>query len=531
MKELYDGSIRLRNNSSFWEDNNYRFYWEGLIFIKGIPSGIESLELFSDILNNTGIEKACSSLSGVFFLTIYDKDDEKYYSLVDNSGLFQAFYSEGHISTSFLNLVEKENLKVSDFNKRCVVEFVHLGNIYFNRTFFDAIKKIDGTQVLSLSQTNGLNILKKDIQDIFSDGEPDSFLTIFEKIATSLKNHGHISIDLTSGMDSRLCAVIFKHFGLEFETAVSGFEGHRDVDYSYRVAQTLGTKHFVTHPSMNNIIETIEDVFNVCDGLQAVTSNIRLFQLQKERKDRNVDLMITATGGEILRDYFWVQDYPLYNRKHSNLKRLFNLRYRPIEPDHSFFSDGYIQHSKNLRDDFLSDLSLLLKDTNTKTYDNIYFYNKLKEFSGRFVTNHNCLVKCYAPLLDIDIVRIAVNLPVKKRLFGNFHHEIMASLNPEVAKLKYPTKVYLGLLRYSFFLRDFIAYFTAIKRKLVHLVQLRSANIPSQYEQLKKSNLTQKYTEILHTAGIINNEVELASIDNDFLGQFLTLAMLIERIQ
>lgn len=210
--------IQLGDNYSSWEDMNYSFYWEGIIFIKGVPSGVDSIKKFSNIMAEMGIEKACRFLSGVFFLVIHDKTDDRYYSLVDNSGLFQAFYSNTHISTSFLNLVQTGDLKVGDLNKRSVVEFIHCGYIFFNRTFFKSINKIDGTQILSLSQER-LSVLTKEIPDIFCEVEQESFLTIFEKIAASLRNQ-NISLDMTGGMDTRLLAVVFNHFGLEFETAV-----------------------------------------------------------------------------------------------------------------------------------------------------------------------------------------------------------------------------------------------------------------------------------------------------------------------
>lgn len=531
MKELCSGSIQLGDNSSFWENENHAFYWDGIIFIKGELSGIDSIKIFSQDIIMNGIEKACARLSGVFFLVINDKESGIYHSIIDNSGLFQAFYSNIRISTSFLQLVKKENLKVSDLDKRSVVEFINLGNIFFNKTFFDSIKKIDGPQIISISSAGDVKILKKDIPDIFCKVEEESFLPIFEKIASSLKNYKNISVDLTSGLDSRLCAVLFDHFGLEFETAVSGVKGHPDVEYSSKVAQALGKEHHVTYPSMININETIEEVFEICDGLQPITSYFRLFQFQKDRTNRNIDLMITGTGGEILRDYFWVQDFPLYSKKKSNLNRLFDLRFRPIEPDHTYFSDEYIQQSKNLRNNFINDLSLFIKDTNTKTYDNIYVHTKIKEVVARGVTNNNRILKCYAPLLDYDIIRIALSLPINKKLYSNYHNEIIELLNPEVAKLKYPTKLYLSLLRYSFFMRDLIRYLTSLKRYIVFSVRLRSANDPNQSTTLKNLKITQKYIGFLYDAEILNKKVEPKAIDDEFFGRFLTLGMLIERIQ
>jgi len=520
--------IQLGDNYSSWEDMNYSFYWEGIIFIKGVPSGVDSIKKFSNIMAEMGIEKACRFLSGVFFLVIQNKTDDRYYSLVDNSGLFQAFYSNTHISTSFLKLVQIENLKVDDLNKRSVVEFIHCGYIFFNRTFFKSINKIDGTQILSLSQER-LSVLTKEIPDIFCEVEQEPFLTIFEKIAASLRNQ-NISLDLTGGMDTRLLAVVFNHFGLEFETAVSGVEGHPDVDISCIVAKKLGCKHSVTYHSIENLDEDIEESFNICDGLMDILEYLRLLQHQRNRANRKIDLMISGVGGEIFKDFFWVQDFPFYNKKHANIERLFNLRIRPIAPKHSYFSNEYVKRSKGFRNDFLRDLAFLLQNTNTKTYDNIFFKCRWKERAGRFTTNNNKILKCYTPFLDIDLVRIAVNLPRRKRLKDGFHRRIIALLNPDVAKLRTSRRGYIGIIRYSFFLRDIIKYFTVMGRRLINIFFPHSPDNPEIYRRVKESKVSQRYTEFLHDSRILNKEIDITCIDDEFLGRFVTLAKLVEVI-
>ncbi len=89
--------------------------------------------MFVKELENVGIEAACRLLKGIFFLLVEDKPSGGVYAFVDNSGVFQAFYTDKIVSTSFLELVRNEKHTEVDLDLDAVVEFLHLGKLYSNK--------------------------------------------------------------------------------------------------------------------------------------------------------------------------------------------------------------------------------------------------------------------------------------------------------------------------------------------------------------------------------------------------------------
>src|SRR5262249_1045634 len=129
------------------ENRDYRFSWQGFVYMDGVPAGIRSIEkLAEDIVDN--LPAAASRLRGVYFLLIQEKRSGKSYAFVDNSGLFHAFYSDRHVSTSFLELAAAEGQGASDLDPEALVEFFHFGYIASGGTLFHKIRKIDPDQIV-----------------------------------------------------------------------------------------------------------------------------------------------------------------------------------------------------------------------------------------------------------------------------------------------------------------------------------------------------------------------------------------------
>ena len=530
-------NIFIDDNYSSWENENYCFYWEGLIFVRGILSGSKSLENFSNILDKQGIERAARFLSGTFFLVVQDKKMNDYYCLADNSGLFQAYYSEFRISTSFLHLIQLEKLTTSDLDKRAVVEFIHLGNIFFNRTFFNRIKKIDGDQIFNLNPEGSISILEKELPPLFGDPPSESILSIFDNITKSLRNQ-KISIDLTGGLDSRLLVVLFRHFGLNFKTGAFGADDHPDVTISRQVAQKLGVDHTTASYTTDNLEEKLEEAYQICGGLSDPVLAVITLDLHKKHRSRHVELAISGNGGEIFDDFFWLQDYPFYNSHQIHLQRLFEFRFRPLAPiDPEYFTSPYGDISKNLTESFVKDLSQFTLDTNTKTYAHIFAKVRWKELSGMSMTRFKRFVNYYSPYMEYDVTRIALNLPTNQHINSRYQKELLASLNPEIANMPFLGRNYLTLMKYSFLLGRNKEYFFKLGQYLIQKFGQSIANflipivkthkISSGIKALPSIN---KYSQILHDSDILSKKTSLSSINLPFLGRFISLAKLLKQL-
>ncbi|GBD39784.1 hypothetical protein HRbin37_02070 [bacterium HR37] len=520
-----------------WEDSDYLFCWKGMVFIEGIPCGVDSIKEFSKEVRRLGLQKACCILKGCYFIVIKDKRRNAFYSFIDNSGLFQAFHSDKAICTSFLKLVKWEGLSKVNLNKEAVVEFIHFGNIFFNKTFFDLIKKIPRQSILSFSEEGKICFSEKLIPDLDEKNDKFSFLDFFEGFVSSIKDE-KVSIDLTGGIDSRLLAVLLDYFGLEFETAVVGIRGNQDIEIAKEVASILKHDIHITYHSIDNLEKDLYELFAMCDGLCNILKCHTQLQDNRGRLHRGVSLKLSGAGGELYKDFWWLQDFPFYKKKRANLERLFDLRIAPIPFKHFYLSDDYIETSINIRQKVLKELSKYIRDTNTKTYDNIYFSYKMSEVGGRSLTNNfYSALKGYAPLLELDLVRYGFNLPRRERFFNNFHRKIITSVNPDIARIQTTGSGMSVSSKSLDIIQDIGKYLVNISIRLTKKVAQKylrrtyfqeSPIHPDFYSKLRKLSITKDSIDLLKDEGIINKKIDIDDIDNNYIGNFISLAFLMK---
>lgn len=522
--------------SSILNEVDYKIYWEGLVFVNGILSGEESVKFFITELRKRGIQDATRLLKGIFFIAVEEKSTGDFYSFVDNSGLFQAFYNQKIISTSFLKIVRHERFTAVNLDPEAVVEYLYFGYLFPYKTFFKTVKKIPSDKICHFShKDNQLHLLGKNILDFIEppDNKTKSFHEIFEGLAASLSNR-NVSVDLTGGSDTRLIAVMLDYFGLKFETATSGGTSeYKDVSVSKRIAHELGFQWYSTIHSISSLEEDMNELFITTEGMFDILYYHRLYQFQKSRMERGIDTMISGVGGEILKDFMWLQDFPFYSKKSSNIERMLDMRIMSFEPMHFMFAENLSETYKMMRSRMIQELSQYLLETNTKTYDNIYINYIIKGVLSRILTSNSFFLKCYAPFLDLDIVKIGFNLSRGLRFFNMYHRKKISVINPSIAKVPIteggislssePMMMILDIPKYSY---------NKLNRLMIKL-HLRNKPMlqrdhPRFCDNVRKMELMKDSIGILKEVGIINDSVEMNQIDNRNLGMILSLAMLIK---
>lgn len=525
-----------RRASSVWDDNDIRVYWEGLLFVDGTASGEESIKLFINELKKVGITKACHILKGVFFIIVENKSDDDLYIFVDNAGLYQAFYTNNNISNSFLELIKHEKCKVTDLDPEAVYEFLYFGYFFLDRTFFRFVKKIPGDKVFHYTCKDGKrHVLDKNISyfNVASINELKSFDEIFEKLAISLSNR-NVSIDLTGGVDSRLIAAVLGYYGMKFETASSGGTAdYEDVAIARDVANALGHPYYSTVHSISSLEEDLTDLFFSTDGLYDMLYYHRLLQFAKSRVSRGMDTMISGVGGELFKDYWWLQDFPFYNKHSPNIERLVDIRIMTFKPIQDVLTKNYSEIGRSLRSKIIQELSRYSLETNTKTYDNIFFNFMMKNVGGRGLTNNSFFIQTYAAYLDLDMIRIGFNLPRRLRFFNMFHRKEITRINPLIARIPTSEGGITVSIEAVNVIGDLPKYLNDRLKRLYLKLKKQNKSFttrenPNSRCQVKNMKVMKHSIEILKDNGFLNDEVEMDQIDDKRLGMYLSLAMLIK---
>ena len=83
------------------EAGDYKIYWRGLIYSPGVSAGLPCVARLAGELQHRTLEQLASELRGCFLLLVRHQPSGVCQVLVDNSGLYQVFYSDQGISGSF----------------------------------------------------------------------------------------------------------------------------------------------------------------------------------------------------------------------------------------------------------------------------------------------------------------------------------------------------------------------------------------------------------------------------------------------
>lgn len=532
-----NNQILPEEHTCFLETDEYVVFWEGLIFVKGIPCGEESVEFFLKKVKNGGIREACQSLSGNFSCILYDKSQKKYHAFIDNDGFSLLFFNNRTISTSFLTLTNEINPTFGDLNPFAVIEFVHSGWIFGSTPFFNNIRIVDPDQLITFSE-HGLELIsEKKLENICPCLSPKrTFLETFSNIAISLKNK-KISLDLTGGTDTRLLALLFKNEGVKFEAATMGTPGHPDVKIAGKLATLLDLSHHIAYHNVRDtkaLLKELDELFVASDGLCDIFRMHKFgYYLQKGRKHRGIDLVITGNGGEL---YKFAQWWTIMKEsRQDTIVRLARSGkvswYSSSQIPYDFFSDQFRKFAFDYKSWLVSNLTKKFTKGKGKTLADKIFFEYSVRGSYRAARTNGRLINVYAPLLDRELVACALAIPAYDRFFSNFHRKLISSLNRQVAQMETTEPKYGYWKGASWLFGNLKKKFERkLKRLNKHALGKKKLFDPSLYYLVKHSEIGRKNIEYLTTCGILRPEIDIEKIDDECFGRLFSLSELLKRV-
>jgi hypothetical protein len=525
------------------ETTRYRIYWRGLVYSSGVQAGQACMTKLAADLCSQDLRHLAPAIRGSYLLLVEDKLSGESFVLVDNSGLYHAFYSDAGVSSSFLDLAACEGLQAADLDPETVVEFLHFGFISFDRTLFRNIRKLPPEQVVRISPTNGISFIPKSLAELGST--PPCSLEDFLCDFTRCVAEERVSVDLTGGMDTRFLAIVLQHCGLDFEVAIRGNESDVDVKIAREVAAALGKELNVCHPSIDGLESQLTNVLEICDGLFDVVQSYGSLQVQYERANRGITLAVSAGGGELYRDHFWLQDLPFYSKRRANLKRFCSLRLLPTDPKQSYLAEEFREVSRAYRSRFMRDLSQYEVAGNTQTYDRIVYRVRYRELLGRYVTNHTHVLRCYVPFMERDAVMYGYQMPRFDRFFDYYFRKTATRCLPEVARVRTTRGNVTLSSEFSPMARDIYKYcddkLTRIKRRVEQKYFGRRHKScgkldeplghPDRFAALRRSEVLEQAVSRLKDVGILDSALRTEEIEDSFLGTVLTLGLVLGRLE
>lgn len=510
--------------------------WKGLLLMKGIQR--------QEAIAKEVIEEYKRSQSfpfdlirGHFFLFLADEQRGTRYLFTDNSGGMQIFMGKETVASSFLELSLHLGLTVDDLDAFALTELMHFGFAYEGRSLFASIRKLDVDHFLKW-QDGRLEVISKGISGIRDPGPALCFEDAFADLASSLRGY-QVSVDLTGGADSRLICCLLHAYGLDFETAISGVAGNRDIEIAQVVSSLLGKKLRVLYHDDSDLDEGLLDsILQLTDGQTDILQYHRNYQLNKMRQEAGIEVALSGVGGELYKDFWWLQDFPFYNRRKSNIRKLYAMRIESLSFPHRVFGEEYRAESEGLGDRTVQALEQYWLDTNTQTYDNIYYNYKMRTNAGTYLSATANWFSSYAPLLERDLVRLGFQLPRRQRFFNNFHRRTISRHCMEIARVRTTENTNVSNRTNDVF-RDVLRYGLDKQRRLMKQVMRKLLNKtyfqqnPTNqkvYDRINEQGILCRAVDTLQEVGILANTLTAEQIPIRLVGRILTLSKILQEV-
>jgi hypothetical protein len=344
---------------------------------------------------------------------------------------------------SFLDCIIAEKKSVVDFDPFAVMEFLTFGSVYGNKTFFKNIKKETTHQPYRLDEDMGLvSATKKDKNPLRQEQSVNAkeamklmidFFVRRKKWLTVQK----VSVDLTGGIDSRLIASILLYLDIPFQVVFSmssGSEGELKIVGKLTDEVNLPLK-VIPSPDSYSSKEEIEKLIKLGDGQWDPTGLRSLYNSQHWRKIQGYDLALTGVGGELYKDFWWLQDLPFYQSSRPDFDRLLSMRMYPSTVPEELLGIAFEQNQDDYLRDFKSHLSFYHRETNTQTYDQVYYHLRIKEQISVLSHASATFLPVWSPLLDPELLRIGYNLRRRDRFLSWFHRTAVTECAPALSKI------------------------------------------------------------------------------------------------
>lgn len=535
---IENGMVKSKSpDIHYYEDPDFQVYFQGVIYIPYTKSGIESIKkILAGIKNNT--INNIDNIRGFFFIFIIDKTNNYKYIFVDNSGIFKAFTYKKAISNSLLELAKYLNFDRSKLNFNSIVQFLRFGHTYDGQTFFENTKRIDRHDIIVYNENNEHIVRDKKLKKINQSIDLD-VLDFYKGFSEAVKDK-KMSLDLTGGTDSRFIVGLLNHLNADFELAIAGLEGIKDIEIPGEISRVLKKDFFVTYHNIEKINDDcIRDLFLLADAQVDILVYHRRYQLTMDRKARGVDFQVTGGGGMFYKDFAWLQDFPFYHKKKPNIERLYDLRMEPMPYPHDQLGDNTKAISQDMKHNIIKKLYKYQLETNTQTYDNLFFNYKNPGNMGTFLTVGNRMMETYAPLLELDFIRYGFGLKRRERFFNNFQRGILTKYCPAVAKIRTTETGVSCSSRRIDKLKDSVKYILDKQKRLTkHILRKvlkktyfqENATDPGIFKKVASMDIFKNQIPLLKECGIINKNLKVEDMRDNDIGKFLVIGCLLREL-
>jgi hypothetical protein len=283
------------------------------------------------------------------------------------------------------------------------------------------------------------------------------------------------------------------------------------------------------------------ELFEIADGLSDLLDWHRLRQLARGRAERRIDIAIGGTGGEFLKDWFWLIDFPFYRRRSPNFERLYDMRFRAVAFPRALLSRRLVSHAEEIRPRILARMRDYTMGTNSESYDRMYYEMREPVGTAHSLSINQTYVPFLAPLMDPEVIRLGYSLPRRDRFFNRFHRRLITNASLAAARVPssdtHVTRMSLSS-RLSDELRDAPAYVVDKARRLTAKAGGRfgrktgypGIDDPALIPAARSSDAFRLAVGVLVASDVLAPTAQ-SQLPDRYVGLAMTLGMLFDRLE
>lgn len=523
------GNIKFKK----YEDDHFLIRYKGVLFSnKG--SDLETIKFYlvPYLKKSEGIGVPFGEFLGNYIIEATNKINQEKMVFSDNSGMCYWYYTSTQYSYEIKNLLNTAKLDLNGISN-----FIFTGTFQPYKTAFQEIQKLSKNEYLVIKNSN-ISLRKKNISNFSEPKDKMDIEKAFDLFSNAYKNK-KISIDLTGGYDSRLIASVLSYLGIKFEASVSGVKGIYDIEAAEEISKILNIDF---HPYYHEINEDTFNLNILKSILELGEYEIDIFQfhrnyfLAENRVNRNIDVQLSGIGGEAYKDAWWLQDFPFYNSKKINIKKLIKSRVFFSISNRHLYSDNVQKNALQLFDQMYDHMNMFKLESNTQTYDNIAYNYRILRNSSRYLQTYNKILLSYAPLLELNLMRTAFDLPRNQRFFNLFHRKCITKFAPQIAKIKTTEGTSASYHKLDL-LKDFSSYAWDKQKRVSKYVLRRltkktffqtNPSNQNMFEIAKKWKINAEIDQILKDSNILNGKTRLTDVPNSEYARIFTIGLFLK---
>lgn len=427
-----------------------------------------------------GLEKTLSLLQGMFAFSIYDKKRQTVFIVRDYYGVKPLYYYIDSNTLYFASELKAfaPSLKTHSINKKALNMFLTLSYIPAPETIYQGINKLEPGHYMTITQDG--NIEKKCFFKV-TDGITGEKYEDYEKSKKQLRERVFKAVEkrlvadvpvgtfLSGGIDSSIVtSVMSKLSDKPVKTFSIGFD-EKDYDESDRaelVAKQVGAEHHKYILHYDDVLKTLDEIINYYDEPYGDSSAIPAYYVAKQASEEVKVVLTGDCADELFGGYEkYLVDYYVkrYKKVPGLIRSMFEgvVKMLPVNryTNHLLRKIGKVVRSSKLSgfDLYYSMLSIGFTDNERKQLLKTEQYEDIKQSyrddfdalnknltflqkeqlmdMGKMLEGQmfpkvdracmHCSLENRAPFLDMDIVKLALNIPDNFKIYGRDKKRIL----------------------------------------------------------------------------------------------------------